>query len=49
MTTFSNVANQCQLVPLHRSDPRWAKPRSESPEPITHGLADRPVCPERTS
>jgi len=29
-----------------RSDPRWAKPRSETPEPIAHAVAHRPVCPE---
>jgi len=40
MKTFSNVANQCHLVPPHRSDPRWAKPaqrrpsRSPTPSPI---------------
>ena len=30
-----------------RSDPRWAKPRSEMPKPIAHALADRPGSPER--
>jgi len=29
-----------------RSDPLWAKPRSETPEPIAHDVADHPVCPE---
>jgi hypothetical protein len=40
MKTFSNVANQCHLVPFPRSDPRCAKPRSEAPEPIAHDLVD---------
>ena len=39
----SNVANQCQLVPLHRSDPRWAKPRLETREPNAHAIADGEV------
>jgi hypothetical protein len=40
METFSNVANQCHFVPCPRSDPRRAKPRSETPEPIAQNLAD---------
>ena len=28
------------LSPNPRSDPRWAKPRSETPEPIAQNLAD---------
>ena len=46
METFSKVANQCHFVPFPRSDPRCAKPRSETPEPITHDIIDRPGCPE---
>jgi hypothetical protein len=33
----------CQPVPLsatQRSDPQWAKPRSGTPEPIVHAIAD---------
>jgi hypothetical protein len=40
MKTCSKAANQCHFVPFSRTDPRWAKPLSETPEPITHDRAD---------
>jgi hypothetical protein len=50
METFSNVANQCHFVPCPRSEPRWAKPRSDTPEPIAYEPADddcsNPFCDE---
>jgi hypothetical protein len=47
METFSKAANQCHFVPFSRSDPRCAKPRSETPKPIIHDIIDHPGRPER--
>jgi hypothetical protein len=43
------MPNCCQPVPIRadpRSDPWWAQPGSETPEPIAHDVADRPLCAE---